>query len=619
MSAKIRTTNYLGSLSVDKSRIPNLVKSVSDIGIDFTVLAEKHSRTSEKDDRDVWEILVANDIGLSETDDPYFDKQYREKINFLYKFAENTEIERILFSLCNSIISLNKNKLFCDVDTNNLTLNDSIRSSLQKNFKKIISLLGWDDPNVAWDLVHEFLIEGCVAYEVVFKYEKTEEVNKKRLIQKNKIDEIIGKIKGINEIKENKSKSKFLNESKLKDLNEQLKILEKEKISLNESLNLYEERIKLCESFRFDKKSFDKNSFINSNLDIDKSQIDFINDDLIPVSILGFFKIEQPETLIPLEWRYDANNKIKIWKKLKVNQKYEILPDNSIIMINWKKISGGGKTRRISYLERLIRNFNLTRKLEESRVAWNIMNSMFRMKMVVPINSKISSKAEQALREFTNKHRESISINDSTGEIKVNGDPWIKYNHNIVLPSKQGQQIDIDSIQFNGPDLTNMDVVKYFRDNMIRDSFIPKNRFDNENQGQLILFKTEGITYEEIDYNNLLNKFINEFSRIITKPLYNQMLMDHPELKIDHEFKTKLKINFVSDSYFEEAKLAEVDRIKQELISQDSQLMHDDGVTPIYSKKYLFVHKYKVMTEEEWDLNLKLVKENLMDNNGGNS
>lgn len=355
---------------------------------------------------------------------------------------------------------------------------------------------------------------------------------------------------------------------------------------------------------------------------------EMIYDDLNdPRRVVGFQEL-RPDTLFSLimdkEYvKKDKNGnptkekgkrKVKIWKQIvrKNNGQIDerVLQDNQIIHISYNKIPG--QKGRISYVERLVRSFNLMRTMENTKVAWNVMNSQFRLKMVVPVGTKTTAKAKQALAMITNKYKEDLLIDHDSGEVTINGQAKINFGRNIVLPSRQGQEPDIDGVQYNGPDLSNMDAVRYFERKMWRDSNLPFSRFDRENgAGRTILFNADGIPHDELTFYKFINRLRREFEKIIKQATYIQTILDRPELKIDMELKAKLGIKYESNSLIEEAKIQEIENQKLSQIQTLERLTEIDNRTPIYSKKFLYVDKYELMTEEEWEENERLRDEEM--------
>lgn len=338
-----------------------------------------------------------------------------------------------------------------------------------------------------------------------------------------------------------------------------------------------------------------------------------------PTKVVGLMELA-PDTVIPMiiddEMEVDdkdnpgTTKKItkrrKVWKQ--VSRKKDghaderIIPDEAIIYITYNKIPGA--KNRISYLERLVRSFNLMRTMENTTVAWHVMNAQFRMKLVIPIGSKTTAKAKQALTSVTNRYKEDLLIDSYSGEVSINGQSIINYGKSIVLPSRQGQTPSIESFNYQGPDLSKMDSVKHFERKLWRDSKMPYSRFDRENhRGNRILFGGEGIPYDEQSWYKLINRFRKEFQKIIVDAVYTDCILREKALKIDSEFKARLGIVYESNSMFDLAKEREIEKFKVDRYKSLSELTDVDGQTPLYGKKFLLVNKVGLMTDSEYTEN----------------
>lgn len=511
--------------------LPSYVKTFSDIGIDFSLLGQKNRMTgSRKDMADDDEASVYNSMLLPdgqqiETDEtPYFYKKYVDRVRFLKTFSTHPEIEFILQKICDEAIVCDENGYFCGLKLSETAIKDEkVRKSIQRNFKRIYNLLGFNDGTNAWEKMLEWIIEGYKAWEIIY-----DDVEKPT-------------------------------------------------------------RITAIEEF--------------------------------PAHTIFPMTIRQA---VEAEDGTKSERKIRIWKQFYIDkrtntQTERTLQDNQVIVIRWSKIPG--QNGRISYTERLLRSFNLMRTMENTKVGWHVMNSQFRLKMIIPVGTKTTAKAKQAIANITNRYKEDLLIDHDSGEVKINGQARINFGRNIVLPMRQGQIPEVEGIAYNGPDMQNMDSVKYFEKKLWRDSVLPYSAFDRENgSGNLILFNAEGIPQDILTFYKFINRARIEFEKCIRIPVYLQTLLDYPELKIDMEFKSKIGITYESNSLFEEAKKEEILNHKIEQLEKLAGLTELDGQTPIYSKKFLYTKKIGIMTDEEWEENKKMrdeeVKEALSRENG---
>jgi hypothetical protein len=329
-------------------------------------------------------------------------------------------------------------------------------------------------------------------------------------------------------------------------------------------------------------------------------------------NIVGFKELD-PTSLRPgVEKGGDGNYK-KIWVQYEdIPSMKRVLLDSQVIYISYAK---GNFTSRVSYVERLVRSFNLLRIMENSRIIWNIMNSSFRMKMVVPIGTKSPQKAKESLAEMMSIYKEDISLNYESGELAVNGQPSMQFYKNYLFPSKNGESPDISVIGGEGYDLSNNDIVKYFKNKLQEDSKIPFSRFDQESGGGNINISAEGTNRDEIRFSKFINRLRSIYQEILIKPLFIQMGLKYPELAEDELFKSTLALKFNADNVFEEMKSMQVMTERVNFVNSLMQIMTKskdasgmDVDVPYFNAQFV-IEKYLKMDPSDIKENNRLNKE----------
>lgn len=329
-------------------------------------------------------------------------------------------------------------------------------------------------------------------------------------------------------------------------------------------------------------------------------------------NIVGFKELD-PTSLRPgVEKGGDGNYK-KIWVQYEdIPSMKRVLLDSQVIYISYAK---GNFTSRVSYVERLVRSFNLLRIMENSRIIWNIMNSSFRMKMVVPIGTKSPQKAKESLAEMMSIYKEDISLNYESGELAVNGQPSMQFYKNYLFPSKNGESPDISVIGGEGYDLSNNDIVKYFKNKLQEDSKIPFSRFDQESGGGNINISAEGTNRDEIRFSKFINRLRSIYQEILIKPLFIQMGLKYPELAEDELFKSTLALKFNADNVFEELKSMQVMTERVNFVSSLMQIMTKskdasgmDVDVPYFNAQFV-IEKYLKLDPSDIKENGRLNKE----------
>lgn len=312
-----------------------------------------------------------------------------------------------------------------------------------------------------------------------------------------------------------------------------------------------------------------------------------------PKNIIGFKELD-PSTLYP-EVKKDSAGKISLqWaQRDPINKMNRTLTDSQIIYISY---SNEFRTKRVSFVERLIRSFNLLRIIEHSKVIWHTMNAPIRLKTSVPVGTKSMQKAKEDVREFTNTLKEDISFNGESGELLVDGKPNILFYKNYVLPvNDRGEKIDIEALEYPGPNLSGSELLKYFQDKLKLDSKLPYSRW-SEGQGAYTM-NAEGISREEIRYNKFIKRLRSAFKELITKPLYLQMCIDIKELKNDYKFANAVGLTWHNDNVFEEIKTQELLNKRLATLNAMKAVVNDEN-KPYFSTEYL-IREYLKLSDED--------------------
>lgn len=392
-----------------------------------------------QDDEDFVYSIAAQDTSVRKYI-AYFDKQYLFKREFLRKFALNAEIEYILDTLCDEGICYDSKNFFCQPALLNLDLKEDVVKSINKNFRKLSVLHGFTNGLTGWQYFRQLLVDGFLAFEIVYSNDGTE--------------------------------------------------------------------------------------------------------------IVGFKELDATSLTPSVEKKPDGTRESIWYQYYGDNVRQRRLLDAQIIYISYAKANTVSRT---SYVERLIRSYNLLKIMEHSRVIWNVMNAQYRIKMTVPIGSKAPQKAKETLGELMAAYKEDIKLDASSGELSINGRPDLQFYKNYLFPQQGGEGTKVETINSTGPNLNIMESVVYFYNNLRKDSKIPYNRFSSRmgaGAGNTFKIAAEGAERDEVRFSKFITRIRSIFQEIITKPLWIQMCLDFPELKNDSAFRSQIGVKFNSDNVF---------------------------------------------------------------------
>lgn len=498
-----------------KRSISKLLSSMSRFGLSLDEQIVKNMRAIPadknllpKDDQlhnaDLFSSLSSAWKVKSDKDKSFYEKDYSQKRETLRALAAQPELEDILDTMTNESIVYDSNYTYFIepyIDTNDISgfdksVQDRIHESISKSFKHLYRVLSWRTR--AWDDFKRFLIEGNLAWEIVYD-------------------------------------------------------------------------------------SLDK-----------------------PTKILGMVPLD-PATLTKV-----FNNDKWYWIQFKgVNGKERRLLDAQVVYIQFQETNS---VSRVSYLERLIRPYNIYRIIEQAQIVWCVTNASYRMKFTIPVKGMNRAMGSQTLNSAMNRYREDIKFISDSGELSINGRAQMPFNKEYWMPENEAGTPEIESIGGDGPELMDSDYLRFFKNQLYKISKIPLNRFDASEAGEW--FGTDASSYArtEIDFARYVHRLRNTFIQIILKPITLQLVLDVPELNDHREFLECIQMHFKSYNLFEELmelelmekRVQHIADMKEALVDQDSE----GNDVAYFSSKFL-VQKYLKFSDDDIKLNERYKQEEI--------
>ena len=156
----------------------SLIKNSLGIGANETQLANMQNEYGiEYGDnllQKAMDITIVNNEYIA-----FFDKSYQLRREYLRSFALNGEINFVLDTIADEAIVLDENNYFAYPNINqmksklkNTEESYNVIQDFNECFRKIYQLYGWNESNDAWQYFKKFLIDGILAFEIIYKYNK---------------------------------------------------------------------------------------------------------------------------------------------------------------------------------------------------------------------------------------------------------------------------------------------------------------------------------------------------------------------------------------------------------------------------------------------------------------
>lgn len=343
---------------------------------------------------------------------------------------------------------------------------------------------------------------------------------------------------------------------------------------------------------------------------------EIVYDDLEhPKSIIGIIPIDP--TIITRKVDQDGTEKWIMFKDM-IGLERTLL-SSQIIYVKYSERDDG--VDRQSYLERLIRPFNIYRIIEQAQIIWTTTQASFKMMFTIPVAGMNKARGLQTLQSAMNRYKEEITFNSETGELLTNGKVNQIFNKEYWMPENENGKPEIETLVDNGPQLNDSDQLTYHLNKLYKISKIPLGRFDKDAQATWFGSDPTAVLRDEINFGRFVNRLRATWSEIILKPLRIQVSLSIPDIKNDKRILDAISLRFNTYNQFTEMMEIEIDTKRVEFI----QTMHDSLTTQdaegndvsFFSEKFL-VLKYLKMSEADLELNEKYLLEEKFKKKSGN-
>ena len=282
------------------------------------------------------------------------------------------------------------------------------------------------------------------------------------------------------------------------------------------------------------------------------------------------------------------------------------LLDSRVVFIQYQETNC---ISRMSYLERLVRPFNIYRIIEQAQIIWTVSNAQSKMMFTIPTNGMSQAESAMTVASMMNRYREVIKFKQESGELEINGQSNIPGNKEYWVASNEAGEPQIETIAGEGPELNDNDQLKYFYNRLIKASKIPLDRFDAESG--TTWFGTDGssVARAEISFSRFVDRMRNTFVQAILKPLQIQMMLLQPELKEYQDIINSISIHFNSYNPFEEVLSMELTQKRVEFIQTMKESLVDmdaEGNDVKFFSSEFLVKKYLHYSDADIALNKRM-------------
>ena len=283
-----------------------------------------------------------------------------------------------------------------------------------------------------------------------------------------------------------------------------------------------------------------------------------------------------------------------------------IMYDRQVVKIDWNET---GKNQGFSYLDKIFREYNMYRIMEETQVIWTVMNSIMRVEHIMPAENMARTRAAQSLAVQQSKLMEDYDFRPETGEMFVDGKAGLPFQRAYFKANNGNGRPETNIIENNGQNMGDVDNLEYFLKKLREASEIPLSRYDSANSESWSL-DPETKLMSELGFDSFVNRVMSVYDDLLLKPCLLQLYMDFPELMYDNNITDYIYINRNSNNHFTEManirlmgeKVRFVDEMYESLKFNDPEGIEHG----FWSRKFLLNRYIPELSNEDIALNDKM-------------
>lgn len=299
------------------------------------------------------------------------------------------------------------------------------------------------------------------------------------------------------------------------------------------------------------------NKLISEYLKTGKICYEIVYDNLKrPKEIVNMIPVD-PSTL----QKYKEGDSIwYVQRPLSDNGKERILHENQIVLVEWNEYDFG----YLSYIDELRRSFNIMRGMQSSKILWFAAKSQVRMHIKLNMGDVSRTDAIQKLTEARDEFVNDFYFNKDSGELLFNGEPdTVGYHEFFTAETSASGSPEIDEVNSNGPDLTEVDSLQFWEKMFWKDTEIPYDRIDPSSSETWGFLDANSVKKTELNFANFCLEIKDAIAQIVLKPIIIQLTLKEVEIGVDLSLLDSILIQWVS--FNEYSKLAELEVIDKKV------------------------------------------------------
>ena len=237
-----------------------------------------------------------------------------------------------------------------------------------------------------------------------------------------------------------------------------------------------------------------------------------------------------------------------------------IMHENQIVLVEWNKYDFG----YISYVDQLRRPFNIMRAMQTAKILWFAVKSQVRMHIKLNLGDVSRQDAIQKLTIAKNDYTNTFEFNDQDGNVLFNGTADSSgYHEFFTAETSNSGSPEIEEVNTQGPDLTEVDSLQYFEKFFWKETEIPFDRIDPNSSESFNFVDVTNLRKVEINFSKFITGIRKLIAEIIYKPIIIQLTIKEIEIGVDLNLLDSIIIEWVAFNEYD--KLGELEILSKKI------------------------------------------------------
>lgn len=219
----------------------------------------------------------------------------------------------------------------------------------------------------------------------------------------------------------------------------------------------------------------------------------------------------------------------------------------------------------LGHLHKAIKVVNQLRMVEDSLVIYRMTRAPERRVFYIDVGNLPKAKAEQYVKGIMNQYRNKVTYDATTGEVR-DEKKTMSMLEDFWMPRREGGKGTEITTLDGGANLGEIQDINYFQNKLYQSLNVPVSRMRSDTG--MNFGRQAEITRDELKFSKFVSRLRKKFGELFDDLLRTQLILKGIMREEDWDkIKEDIYYNYTQDAYMAEAKQAEIQRNRIDLLN----------------------------------------------------